>query len=128
MECKIKRILIKKLWGVKDIATDFYPNVNIFIGSNGSSKTTFLNLLEAVLVCDIEIFRNIVNIAYGIPSYIDDIVHTQVANENVDVLNEFRYGVGNSKRMTTILNNSKAETLTNVSIISNSILNMSSKG
>lgn len=59
MECKIKRILIKKLWGVKDISTDFYSDVNIFIGSNGSSKTTFLNLLEAVLVCDIEIFRSI---------------------------------------------------------------------
>lgn len=59
MECKIKRILIKSLWGVKDISTDFFPDVNIFIGSNGSSKTTFLNLLEAVLVCDIEIFRNI---------------------------------------------------------------------
>ena len=56
---KIKHVSIEKLWGIKNISTDFDPNVNIFIGSNGSSKTTFLNLIEAVLVCDINTFMNI---------------------------------------------------------------------
>lgn len=56
---KIKHVSIEKLWGMKNISTDFDSNVNIFIGSNGSSKTTFLNLIEAVLVCDINTFMNI---------------------------------------------------------------------
>ncbi len=56
---KIKRVTIKKLWGVKNISTDFYNTVNIFIGSNGSNKTTFLSLIEAVLLCDITTFINI---------------------------------------------------------------------
>lgn len=56
---RIKHVSIKKLWGVKNISTDFHEHINIFIGSNGSSKTTFLNLIEAALVCDINTFSNI---------------------------------------------------------------------
>lgn len=56
---RIKSVSIKKLWGVKNISTYFHNHVNIFIGSNGSSKTTFLNLIEAALVCDINTFANI---------------------------------------------------------------------
>ena len=50
---RINRVSIKKLWGVKNISTTFDKHVNIFIGANGSSKTTFLNLIEATLLCDI---------------------------------------------------------------------------
>ena len=50
---RIKSVSIKKLWGVKNISTEFNEHVNIFIGANGSSKTTFLNLIEATLLCDI---------------------------------------------------------------------------
>lgn len=56
---RIKHVSIKKLWGVKNISTDFHEHINIFIGSNGSSKTTFLNLIEAALVCDINTFSSI---------------------------------------------------------------------
>lgn len=49
----IKSVSIEKLWGVKNISTAFNEHVNIFIGANGSSKTTFLNLIEATLLCDI---------------------------------------------------------------------------
>lgn len=56
---RIKHVSIKKLWGVKNISTDFHEHINIFIGSNGSSKTTFLNLIEATLLCDINTFSNI---------------------------------------------------------------------
>lgn len=55
----IKYVSIRKLWGVKNISTKFHKHVNIFIGANGSSKTTFLNLIEATLLCDINIFANI---------------------------------------------------------------------
>ena len=56
---KIKHITIEKIWGIKTISTDFDENVNIFIGSNGSSKTTFLSLIEAVLLCDIKVLSSI---------------------------------------------------------------------
>ena len=67
---KIKNVTIEKLWGIKTISTDFYENVNIFIGSNGSSKTTFLQLIEAALLLDINIlseitFEKMIIIFYG---------------------------------------------------------------
>lgn len=51
---KIKHVHIYGLWGIKDIDTSFDPNVNIFIGTNGTNKTVFLNLLEAALTADIK--------------------------------------------------------------------------
>ena len=70
---KIKHIHIYELWGVKDIETSFDPNVNIFIGTNGTNKTIFLNLLEAALtvdvntLCGIEFSRIIIDIDAEIP-------------------------------------------------------------
>ena len=58
-ENRIKHVSINKLWGIKNISTPFHEHVNIFIGANGSSKTTFLNLIEAALLCDISTFANI---------------------------------------------------------------------
>ena len=57
---RILSVEIKKLWGIKNISTDFHSDVNIFIGVNGSSKTTFLNLLEAALLVDLRILSKIV--------------------------------------------------------------------
>lgn len=56
---RIKKVSIHKLWGVKNIEVDFDNNVNIFIGANGTSKTTFLNLIEATLLCDLQTLYNI---------------------------------------------------------------------
>lgn len=55
---KIKHIHIYGLWGVKNIATFFDSNVNIFIGVNGTNKTIFLSLLEAALTADIKTLTN----------------------------------------------------------------------
>lgn len=55
----IKHVTISKLWGIKTISTDFDEHVNIFIGINGSSKTTFLNLIEATLSVDLRVFYSI---------------------------------------------------------------------
>ena len=78
----IKYVSIRKLWGVKNISTEFHKHVNIFIGANGSSKTTFLNLIEATLLCDINVFANIdfesIEIALTDNSYI------KVIKANVD--------------------------------------------
>ena len=51
---KLKHVHICGLWGAKDIETSFDPNINIFIGANGSNKTVFLNLIEAALTVDIK--------------------------------------------------------------------------
>ena len=57
--CIIKKVKIDKLWGVKNIECQLHDDVNIIIGANGSSKSTFLNLIEGVLQCDIPILMSI---------------------------------------------------------------------
>lgn len=59
MANRIKYVNITKLWGIKNISTTFKDHVNIFIGSNGSSKTTFLNLIEATLRCHLKTLAEI---------------------------------------------------------------------
>lgn len=39
----IKRIVIKGLWGRKNILWDLHPDVNILSGVNGIGKSTILN-------------------------------------------------------------------------------------
>ncbi|WP_430614460.1 AAA family ATPase [Flavobacterium sp. JP2137] len=56
---KIKDIEIKGFWGNQIIKTNFNDDVNIFIGRNGTGKTTFINLLQAVLTADLELLYNI---------------------------------------------------------------------
>lgn len=53
MANRIQKVTIEKLWGVKNISTELYDDVNIFIGVNGSNKTTFLSLIEAAVLVDI---------------------------------------------------------------------------
>ena len=56
---KIRLVEINKLWGVKSIACPLNNDVNIIIGSNGSGKTTFLKIIEAVLLCDVPVLSSI---------------------------------------------------------------------
>lgn len=53
MKRYIKTVEVKGLWDVKDIHVNFYEDVNILIGGNGSGKTTFLRLVEALLNVDL---------------------------------------------------------------------------
>lgn len=55
---KIKDITISGFWGNYTIKTNFHEDVNIFIGRNGTGKTTFINLLQAVLNFDLEFLTN----------------------------------------------------------------------
>ena len=45
----IDSVHVSKLWGKYDISTKFDPQINIFIGINGSYKTTFIMLLYNLL-------------------------------------------------------------------------------
>ena len=53
----IKSIKIEGFWGLYTVQTEFNKNVNIFIGKNGAGKTTFINILKAVLTVDIPLIR-----------------------------------------------------------------------
>ncbi len=55
----IKRIEIEGIWGQRNIVTDFNNDVNIFIGINGTGKTTFLNIIESILTVDFGILARI---------------------------------------------------------------------
>ena len=50
--CILEKVEVIGMWGKKDISTTI-SNINIFIGYNGSGKTTFINIIEAVLSADL---------------------------------------------------------------------------
>lgn len=56
---KIKDIEIIGFWGNHKIKTNLHNDVNIFIGRNGTGKTTFINLLQAILTLDLELLYNL---------------------------------------------------------------------
>lgn len=51
---KIDRVTINGFWGRLTADCSFDQQVNIIIGKNGTGKTTFMNILEAVLSVDVE--------------------------------------------------------------------------
>lgn len=59
METIIKKVTIKKLWNFKDIVCNFFDDVNIIIGSNGTNKTTFLTIIESLLNVDLPTIEDI---------------------------------------------------------------------
>jgi len=56
---KITKVSIKGFWGRYNISTKFFKDVNIFIGKNGTGKTTLINLLQGVLTVDLELLYNL---------------------------------------------------------------------
>lgn len=56
---KISKIEVQGFWGQHKIETDFHSDINIFIGRNGTGKTTFINLLQAVLSVDLDLLYNL---------------------------------------------------------------------
>lgn len=56
---KIKHAKIEGIWGWKTIETDFHNDVSIFIGANGTGKTTFINILVSILSVDVLSLENL---------------------------------------------------------------------
>lgn len=59
MTYTIKRVQVEGLWGVKSFDASFRNDVNILIGQNGSNKTTFLSLIEASLLVDMQVLSTL---------------------------------------------------------------------
>lgn len=51
---KIESVEISEFWHRFDAKCSFNPNVNIIIGRIGTGKTTFMNILYAILAVDVE--------------------------------------------------------------------------
>lgn len=49
---QIDRVEITGFWGNRELAIDFFPDVNFLIGVNGSGKTTVINMIAAALSAD----------------------------------------------------------------------------
>lgn len=49
---KIEKIEIEGFWHRFDAVGQFSPDVNIIIGKNGTGKTTFMNIMHAILSAD----------------------------------------------------------------------------
>lgn len=56
---KIQRVEIDGFWGNFYLETNLNEDVNIFIGRNGSGKTTFINFLEASLTADLSLLGSL---------------------------------------------------------------------
>lgn len=56
---RVKEIHIKGFWGDRSISTKFNSDVTIFLGKNGTGKTTLINFLEGILNADIYILNNL---------------------------------------------------------------------
>jgi predicted ATPase len=55
---KIQNVNIDGFWHRCNAMCDFNTNVNIIIGKNGTGKTTFMNILHAILVVDLDGINN----------------------------------------------------------------------
>lgn len=51
---KLKKIIIRKMWGKKKVEIDFDEKLNILVGKNGCGKSTVLKILESIIMVDIE--------------------------------------------------------------------------
>lgn len=56
---RLKEVKIFGFWGKYTLNTKFNSDVNIFIGKNGTGKTTFLNILSAALSVNIRILEQL---------------------------------------------------------------------
>jgi len=50
----LKKFLVTSLWGEKDLSLNLHEDVNFLIGTNGSGKTTVINLIAAALSADFQ--------------------------------------------------------------------------
>jgi len=55
----IYKVKIEGFWSSYKIETKFNDDINIFIGKNGTGKTTFINILQGVLTVNLELLSRL---------------------------------------------------------------------
>lgn len=55
----IKHIEIEGFWGKQKLEVELQPDVNIFIGPNGTGKTTLINALQACMTLDLQLLNSL---------------------------------------------------------------------
>jgi ABC-type lipoprotein export system ATPase subunit len=56
---KIQTIQIDGFWGKFRLITDLNDDINIFIGRNGTGKTTLINFLQAIMTADLDLLASL---------------------------------------------------------------------
>jgi predicted ATP-binding protein involved in virulence len=54
----LKTFTVHRLWGEKNLTLNFHEDINFLIGTNGSGKTTVINLIAAALSADFDARSN----------------------------------------------------------------------
>ena len=99
-------------------------------GDGNDVVLTLVNgLIKSIVTKNVSVNpgRNNVALSYGVPIHLDDMISNQVVNDNVDLMNQYRVGSGNSKQLNLKLHN-VSDTITNVLITSTAIINTTIKG
>lgn len=55
----LKHVKIQGFWGNKNLEVSLHPDVNIFIGRNGTGKTTLINTLQACMTVDMQMLNKL---------------------------------------------------------------------
>lgn len=96
--CIIKKAKIEKLWGIKDIECNLNDDVNIIIGANGSGKSTFLNLIEGVLQCDVPALLSVQFKSVTLFLNSTEIKYIKLTQEQGEESPVFTYSFGNKMK------------------------------
>jgi predicted ATP-dependent endonuclease of OLD family len=96
----IKSVEIEGFWGKYKAVSNFNQDVNIFVGLNGTGKTTFINLIVGVLLVDIQQLQKLqftsINIRLIDPNKknIGKNINVVIEPAETNYLKVFKYKVG----------------------------------
>lgn len=136
---QINRFPLITLTSDNDVNT--YDRTIVLISDVEYSKTitiddgvVILTLLNGLLksnvtkTLNVNSGRNNVEVAYGVSIHLDDVISNQVVNDNIDLVNMYRNGSGESKKMILKVNNITDNVISNVMIVSTALINATIKG
>ncbi|WP_095146384.1 AAA family ATPase [Pseudomonas sp. Irchel s3b6] len=95
---KISKVEINGFWQKYDVRSVFDESVNVIIGNNGTGKTTFMNILHAVLAVDVAgIAENEFSNVHVVLSHGKSSRQIRVTKNNDEAYSIITYWVGRKK-------------------------------
>jgi predicted ATP-dependent endonuclease of OLD family len=97
----IKDVEVEGFWGSKKATVSFFTDVTIFIGLNGTGKTTFINLISAILTVDLfqlsslQFEKITINLVDSVKRSKRKITVTNI-QESSSAFGKYKYKLGNS--------------------------------